>query len=155
MIRIGYGEDTHALVPDRPLRLAGLDIPSSRGPRAHSDGDALLHALADALLSALALGDIGELFPDTDPRWRDLESRTIVLRVLGELHQRGWRLAQLSAVVILDQPKLAPHRQAMVESLARLLALSEDRIGLTFKTSEGLAPDFVQTRVMVLIEPSS
>lgn len=154
-LRIGYGEDSHPLEAGRELWLGGLRIDSERGAVAHSDGDVLLHALSDALLSAFALGDIGSLFPDTDPRWRGLASRVILGAVLEQVRAQGYRAAQVSAVVMLDRPKLAPHRSAIQQNLARLLELPQDRVGITCKTSEKLAPDHVQCRVLVLLEPQS
>jgi 2-C-methyl-D-erythritol 2,4-cyclodiphosphate synthase len=151
-MRIGFGEDAHRLEPGRALWLGGVRIPSERGALAHSDGDVLLHALCDALLSACALGDIGVLFPDTDARWKDLESRVILEAVLERVARAGYRVGQLSAVVTLDRPKLGPHRAVIQAHLAGLLSLPEERVGLSFKTSEGLAPDHVQARCMVLLE---
>jgi len=152
-LRIGFGEDAHRLAEGRPLVLGGVPIPQApRGPLAHSDGDALLHAVTDALLSAWAQGDIGAHFPDTDPAHAGADSATLLraalivaLGVAGDLRPR-----QVSAVVTLDRPKLGPHRDAIAERLAALLDLPLDRVGITFKTSEGLAPDHVQARAVVL-----
>jgi 2-C-methyl-D-erythritol 2,4-cyclodiphosphate synthase len=152
-LRIGFGEDAHRLAPGRPLTLGGVAVPGAeRGAVAHSDGDALLHAVADALLSAWALGDIGQHFPDTDPAHAGLDSRAIVARARALIADRApnARLVQVSAVVTLDRPKLGPHRSAVTAALAGLLDLPVDRVGLTFKTSEGLAPDHAQARATVL-----
>ena len=151
--RIGFGEDAHRLAEGRPLRLGGVAIPGApRGPVAHSDGDALLHAVTDALLAAWALGDIGTHFPDTDPAHAGADSADLLRRALGVALDRagGRRPRQLSAVVTLDRPKLGAHRDAIAASLASLLDLPLDRVGITFKTSEGLAPDHVQARAVVL-----
>ncbi|KIQ55237.1 2-C-methyl-D-erythritol 2,4-cyclodiphosphate synthase [Meiothermus taiwanensis] len=150
---VGYGEDAHRLGEGRELWLGGVRIESDRGAIAHSDGDVLLHALSDALLSAFALGDIGSYFPDHDPKWKGLESRVILEVVLQKVRESGYRLSQLSAVVTLDRPKLGPHRTDIQQHLALLTGLPEKRVGLTFKTSEGLAPNHVQCRVVVYLEP--
>lgn len=152
-LRVGYGEDAHALEAGRRLVIGNVEIVGPRGSRAHSDGDVLLHALADALLAALALGDIGEYFPPSDPAFRDLDSAEILRKVLALLaeKQAGAKLLNLAAVLTLDAPKLGPHRERIRRRLAELLGLSAERIGLSFKTSEGLAPDHVQARVTVLL----
>jgi 2-C-methyl-D-erythritol 2,4-cyclodiphosphate synthase len=119
---------------------------------AHSDGDALLHAVTDALLAAWALGDIGAHFPDTDPAHAGADSVLLLRRALDVALDRagGRRPRQVSAVVTLDRPKLGPQRDAIAASLASLLDLPLDRVGIAFKTSEGLAPDHVQARAVVL-----
>lgn len=153
--RIGYGEDAHRLArPEdggRPLVLGGVQVPSERGAVAHSDGDAALHAVADALLSGLALGDIGQYFPDTAAEWRGMDSRVILERALGLVRERGYAPLNVALVVTLDRPKLGPLRAEIARSLAALLALPGGEVGVSFKTSEGLAPDHVQTRVTVLL----
>ena len=150
-LRIGFGEDAHALVADRRLVLGGVEVPSLRGAVAHSDGDALLHALADALLSSLALGDIGVYYPPSDPKFKDMDSREIVSRCLGTLHTREAELVNVALVVTLDTPKLGPYRADISKSVAALLKLPPERVGLGFKTSEGLAPNHVQARATVLV----
>jgi 2-C-methyl-D-erythritol 2,4-cyclodiphosphate synthase len=151
--RIGYGEDAHRLEVGRPLVLAGIVVPDSPlGAVAHSDGDAILHAVSDALLSSLALGDIGKLYPDTDPRWRGLDSGVILADVLGRVRGAGLGVVNVAVVVTLDRPKLGEFRDAMATNLARLLGLDPSRVGITFKTSEGLASAHVQTRATVLLE---
>jgi len=149
---IGYGEDSHQLAAGRRFVLGGVEVAAERGPLAHSDGDALLHAVTDALLSALALGDIGALFPDDATENRARPSVDFLNRALAEVRARGYAPDQLRAVVTLDQPKLGPYRQAIQENLARLLNLEPVRVGLTFKTSEGLAPDHVQVRAVLTLE---
>ena len=151
-MRIGYGEDAHRLAPGRPLILGGVRVPSPVGPIAHSDGDALLHALTDALLSAVAAGDIGALFPNDDPKNRDRPSREFVAAALARVHARGYRPMEVRGVVVLDAPKLGPHRPAIEAALAELLGLAAEGVGLTFKTSEGLAPHHVQARVFVRLD---
>ena len=151
--RIGYGEDAHRLGPGRKLVLAGLEVPDApMGAIAHSDGDAVLHAVSDALLSSLALGDIGKLYPDTDPRWQGLDSGVILSDCLERVRATGLGIVNLAVVVTLDKPKLGPLRDAMAANLARLLELEPERVGITFKTSEGLATEHVQTRATVLLQ---
>lgn len=155
MLRIGFGEDSHALEPGKPLVLGGIEVESDRGSVAHSDGDVLLHALADALLSAWALGDIGKLFPPGDPATKQLDSSLIVERVLGLLaaSTRGhWHIVNVAAVVTLDSPKLGAWREQIQERIEQLLELPHPAVGVTFKTSEGLAPDHIQARVTVLLQ---
>ena len=150
--RIGYGEDAHRLEAGRDLWLGGLKVPESpHGAVAHSDGDAVLHALADALLSGLALGDIGAYYPDTDPANRGLDSATILRRSLELVRERGYVPLNVALVVTLDRPKLGPLRSEITASVAALLALPESEVGVSFKTSEGLAPAHVQVRVTVLL----
>ena len=151
-LRIGHGQDAHRLVPGKRLVIGGVTVPSERGADAHSDGDVLLHALADALLSTRALGDIGKLFPPSDPAFAGLDSRAIVRSILAELerHAGSSAITNVAAVVTLDAPKLGPLRERIAASVADLLGLPADRVGVTFKTSEGLAPDHVQASVVVL-----
>jgi 2-C-methyl-D-erythritol 2,4-cyclodiphosphate synthase len=152
--RIGYGEDSHRLVSGRPLLVGGVAIDDSPvGSDAHSDGDVLLHALADAMLSAYALGDIGRYFPPDDPKFRDIAGQEIVRAVLARIRRVAGRLSvnNVAAVVTLDQPKLGPRREAIERRLASLLGLEPGRVGVTFKTSEGLAPGHIQARVTVLL----
>lgn len=152
--RIGYGEDAHRLVPGRPLVVGGVTIPDSPvGSDAHSDGDVVLHALADALLSAWALGDIGQYFPPGDPETAGINSSEIVTSVLARVRRlAGAVMVQnLSGVVVLDQPKLGDHRRQIERRLASLVGLEPGRVGVTFKTSEGLAPGHIQARVTILL----
>lgn len=150
--RIGFGEDAHRLEAGRDLILGGVTVPDApRGSVAHSDGDAVLHAVADALLSGLALGDIGQYFPDTDARWENLDSRVILSRVRGLIVEREYLPVNVAVVVTLDRPKLGPLREAIAENVARLLDLPASEVGVSFKTSEGLAPDHVQVRATVLL----
>ncbi|AFZ66595.1 2-C-methyl-D-erythritol 2,4-cyclodiphosphate synthase [Deinococcus peraridilitoris] len=151
--RIGYGEDAHRLEIGRPLILGGINVPQApRGAAAHSDGDALLHALADALLSGLALGDIGQYFPDTDPAFQGLDSALILQRALELVRARGYVPANVALVVTLDRPKLGELRGEIAGNVARLLHLAPGEVGVSFKTSEDLASDHVQARVTVLLQ---
>lgn len=152
--RIGFGEDAHTLAADRRLVVGGVTIPDAPlGSDAHSDGDALLHALSDALLAAFALGDIGQYFPPSNPNYKDLDSRVILQTVIERIEDAcgPLRIHNLAAVVTLDQPRLGPHRITIQRHLAELLRLPPSRVGLGFKTSEGLAPEHIQARVTVLV----
>lgn len=151
---IGLGEDAHRLEEGRRLVLGGVEVASRRGPVAHSDGDALLHAVADAVLSALGAGDIGELFPDTDPQWAGLAGSELLERVLERVrtHPLRARVRQVRAVITLDRPKLAPYREAMRQRIAELCGLELQSVNVAYKTSEGLAPDHVQARALVVLE---
>lgn len=150
--RVGYGEDAHCLQAGLRLMLGGVEIADApRGAVAHSDGDAALHTVADALLSGLALGDIGQYFPDTDPRWKQLDSADIVHRCLALARERGYRPANLAIVITLDQPKLGARRAEIARQIAALMQLDASEVGISFKTSEGLAPDHVQARATVLL----
>jgi 2-C-methyl-D-erythritol 2,4-cyclodiphosphate synthase len=117
MVRTGLGIDTHAFAPGRPLILGGVDIPHEEGLAGHSDADVLTHAVIDALLGAAALGDIGQHFPDTDPRFEGADSLGLLRTVVGQLGERGWEIGNVDATVVLERPKLAPHRDAIRSSL--------------------------------------
>lgn len=136
--RIGLGWDVHPLAPGKPFFLAGVEVAHEFGPVGHSDGDPLAHAVADALLGAAARGDIGQLFPDTDPAFKGLGGAELLRRVVEDLGAGGWRPHQVDAVLIMDQPRIAPHREAIRQSLAELLDLPLDRVFLKGKRTEGL-----------------
>ena len=153
-MRIGFGEDAHALGEGRDLFLANVLIEhSDRGALAHSDGDVVLHALCDALLSAYALPDIGHYFPPSDPQYKDMDSAEILRGVLEILfrHYPEASIVNISLVVTLDKPKLGSLRDDIRRNLAELLAIDVSQVGLSFKTSEGLALDHVQARATVLL----
>lgn len=135
-MRIGTGFDVHAFGPGSFVMLAGVRVPHSHGIVAHSDGDVVLHALCDALLGAAGLGDIGQHFRNDDPRWKGADSRLFVKAVLEMLTARKLRVVNADVTVIAEHPKLAPHREAMQESLARLLGTQDVNIKAT--TTEGL-----------------
>lgn len=136
--RVGIGYDVHRLEPGRPLILGGLSIEASHGPVGHSDGDALAHAICDALLGAGGLGDIGTHFPDTDPQWKGVSSLLFLERTAEMLAERGLRIAWIDAVVIVERPKLGPHFAAMREALAGALKIPAETINLKAKTNERL-----------------
>lgn len=138
MIRVGQGWDIHRLVSGRPLVLAGVTLPFELGLLGHSDGDVVLHAVADALLGALALGDIGQHFPDTDARFRGADSARLLAHVVELVGLRGGTIGNVDVTVMAERPKLAPHMPAMQARLAQVLGVDAVRVGLKAKTSEGL-----------------
>ncbi|MBZ5699006.1 MAG: 2-C-methyl-D-erythritol 2,4-cyclodiphosphate synthase [Acidobacteriia bacterium] len=138
MTRAGIGYDLHRLTENRKFILGGIEVPFHKGPVGYSDGDALAHAICDALLGAAGLGDIGAHFPDTDPKWRDVSSLRFLERVRELLAERRLRIAHIDAVVILEKPKLGPHFPAMREALAQSLGISASAINLKAKTNEGV-----------------
>ena len=139
-LRIGEGWDTHALVTGRPLVLGGVTIPHSHGLLGHSDADALLHAITDALFGAAALGDIGRHFPDTDPAFRGADSGRLLAECARRVRAAGWAIVNLDATVVAQAPKLAPHIPAMVERIAALLGLVAGQINVKAKTAEKMGP---------------
>lgn len=140
MIRLGLGQDLHRLVKGRRFLLAGIQMPATRGELGHSDGDALAHAVSDALLGAAALGDIGVLFPPSDPKWKDADSMSLLRSVFGMVKQTGWHLVNLDCVVCCEAPKIIPFRDAIRQSLAQALEVSIDQVFVKGKTGEGLGP---------------
>jgi 2-C-methyl-D-erythritol 2,4-cyclodiphosphate synthase len=138
MSRSGIGYDLHRLAVGRKLVLGGIEVPFEKGPVGHSDGDALAHAICDALLGAAGLGDIGTHFPDNDPKWKDARSLSFLEHVRGLLDQRSLRITHLDAIVITERPKLGPHFSAMREALAAALGIDSSRINLKAKTNEGV-----------------
>jgi 2-C-methyl-D-erythritol 2,4-cyclodiphosphate synthase len=131
-MRTGIGIDTHRFEEGRRLVLGGVEIPGERGLAGFSDADVLTHAIVDALLGAAGLGDIGELFPDTDEQWRDADSMALLRDVLGRVQAAGWAVAHVDTTVVLERPKLAPHRDAIRESLASVLG----SVNVKFTTGE-------------------
>ena len=138
MSRAGIGYDLHRLAAGRKLVLGGIEVPFEKGPVGHSDGDALAHAICDALLGAAGLGDIGAHFPDTDPKWKNAHSLRFLEHVRGLLAERHLRIVHLDAIVITERPKLGPHFPAMREALAQALGIEASRINLKAKTNEGV-----------------
>jgi len=138
VFRVGQGWDIHRLVSGRALVLGGVRIDSAVGEEGHSDGDALLHAVTDALLGALALGDIGTHFPPSDPRWKDADSRTFLTAAAAMARGRGWIASNLDVTVILEAPKLGPYREAVRASLASCLGIDVEAVSFKAKTNEGL-----------------
>ena len=138
MIRAGIGHDLHRLAEGRKLVLGGIEVPFHKGPVGHSDGDALAHAICDALLGAAGLGDIGTHFPDTDPKWKDVSSLRFLECVRELLADQRFRVSHVDAVVITEKPKLGPHFPAMREALAKSLGIPLSAINLKAKTNEGV-----------------
>jgi 2-C-methyl-D-erythritol 2,4-cyclodiphosphate synthase len=137
-LRVGTGFDIHRLVPGRPLVLGGVRIPHGSGLAGHSDGDALLHAVADALLGAAGLGDLGRFFPDSDPRYAGADSGMLLEQVAWHVHEAGWRPLNLDSTLIAERPRLSPYLSAMRENLARRLGLELEAVSVKAKTYEGL-----------------
>ena len=137
-LRIGQGFDVHAFGPGDHLYLGGVKIAHDHGVVAHSDGDVLLHALTDALLGALALGDIGQWFPPSDPRWADADSTQFVAAAMRAVAEHGYRVNNVDLTVLAEAPKLAPHNTAIRARIAQLLEVDESRVGLKATTTEGL-----------------
>ena len=140
ILRIGEGWDIHQLVAGRPLVLGGIHIAHSHGLLGHSDADALLHAITDALLGAAALGDIGRHFPDTDAAFKGADSGVLLAEAARRVRERGWAIVNIDSTVIAQAPKLAPHIPAMVARIAALLGLAEDQVNVKAKTAEQLGP---------------
>lgn len=137
-LRIGNGYDVHALAQGLPMWLGGVRIPSETGFVAHSDGDVAIHALCDALLGALALGDIGHLFPDTSDEWKGIDSKILLGKVVEILQERGFRVGNVDVTIALQRPKLAPHIVSMRETLAPILGVSVDAVSVKATTTERL-----------------
>ncbi|HEY8549406.1 MAG TPA: 2-C-methyl-D-erythritol 4-phosphate cytidylyltransferase [Vicinamibacterales bacterium] len=137
-IRVGTGYDLHRLVPGRPLVLGGVRIPFDRGLTGHSDADAVSHAVTDALLGAANLGDIGRLFPDTDPQWKDADSLRLLAAAYARVREAGWQVGNLDVVVIAERPKIGPHAEEMRRTLAGVLEIEPDAIAIKGKTNEGV-----------------
>jgi 2-C-methyl-D-erythritol 2,4-cyclodiphosphate synthase len=136
--RIGLGYDLHRTIPGRPLILANVVIPHDRGLDGHSDADVVLHALIDAISGAAGLPDVGELFPNTDPRFKNINSAELLAATLAEFAKTGYRIVNTDIVILAQKPKLSPHKPAMRKRLAELLQLPEDRINLKSKTGESV-----------------
>jgi 2-C-methyl-D-erythritol 2,4-cyclodiphosphate synthase len=139
-LRIGNGYDIHRLVSDRPLILGGIHIPHPLGLLGHSDADALTHAIMDAMLGALSLGDIGHYFPPTDPQWQGADSQKLLEQVNTLIQAQGWCIGNLDSVIVAERPKLKPHIPAMRDRLATTLAIAPDQIGIKATTNEKLGP---------------
>ncbi|MDR1100080.1 MAG: 2-C-methyl-D-erythritol 2,4-cyclodiphosphate synthase [Treponema sp.] len=158
MIRVGLGEDLHRLVRGRRFLLGGVEFPSRRGELGHSDGDALAHAVTDAILGAAGLGDMGAIFPPTDAAWKDADSMILLRAAFEMVKKSGWHLVNLDCVVSCEKPKLLPRRDLIRASLARALELDPAAVFVKGKTGEGLGPigkgRAVAARAVCLLEKS-
>ncbi len=158
-MRVGIGHDTHRLGEGRPLILGGLRIDHSRGLVGHSDADVVCHAVADALLGAAGLGDIGEHYPDTDPQWQGLDSTRLLAEVVDRIERSGWRTVNCDVIIHAQEPKLSPHKPAIRANLARLLRVGEGAVNIKAKTGEHVGPigrsEAIVCETVVLIEPCS
>lgn len=154
-LRIGEGWDVHALVAGRPLVLGGVTIPHDKGLLGHSDADALLHAITDALLGAAGLGDIGRHFPDTDERFRGADSAVLLAEAARRVREQGWQLVNLDSTVIAQAPRLAPHIEAMRTRIAQVLAIDAAQVNVKAKTAEKMGPvgegRSIEARAVVLL----
>jgi len=139
-LRVGEGWDSHALVPGRPLVLGGVTIPHTHGLAGHSDADALLHAITDALLGAAALGDIGRHFPDTDAAYAGADSLALLAEAVRRVRAAGFEIVNLDSTIVAQAPKMAPHIPAMRECIAAALAIALDRVNVKAKTAEKMGP---------------
>ncbi|HEY9825355.1 MAG TPA: 2-C-methyl-D-erythritol 2,4-cyclodiphosphate synthase [Stenomitos sp.] len=139
-LRIGNGYDIHRLVAGRPLILGGITIDHELGLLGHSDADVLTHAIMDAMLGALSLGDIGHYFPPTDERWKGADSLELLQQVNQLIQNRGWQVSNIDSVVVAERPKLKPHIQAMRDRLSQTLAVQPDQVGVKATTNEKLGP---------------
>ncbi|MBI4517388.1 MAG: 2-C-methyl-D-erythritol 2,4-cyclodiphosphate synthase [Deltaproteobacteria bacterium] len=137
-MRIGHGFDIHRLVSGRPLRLAGITVPYEAGLLGHSDGDVVLHAVCDALLGAIAAGDVGRLFPDSDPRFKGIDSTELLREVVRRVHGLGYVVRNLDVTVQAERPRLAEHIESMRTRLAELLVVDSSMVSVKAKTMEGL-----------------
>jgi 2-C-methyl-D-erythritol 2,4-cyclodiphosphate synthase len=154
-LRIGEGWDTHALVPGRRLVLGGVEIPFERGLLGHSDADALLHAITDALFGAAGLGDIGRHFPDTDERFRGADSLTLLKEAAARVRAQGWSVGNVDSTVVAQAPKLAPHIESMRTRIAQALEITPGQVNVKAKTAERLGPvgmgHSIEARAVVLL----
>ena len=156
-MRLGQGFDAHKLVEGRRLIIGGVTIPHPRGLDGHSDADVLLHAICDALIGAAALGDIGKHFPDSDPQYKGVDSRKLLRETAALLKKNGWRVANLDATIIAQEPRMAPHIAAMVANIAADIGVASRDVNVKAKTTEKLGftgrGEGIAAEAVVLIEP--
>jgi len=140
-MRIGYGWDSHKFKKGVPLKIGGVELPHGKGLAGHSDGDVLLHALTDALLGAVAAGDIGGYFPPSDPRWKGADSNIFIQEALKQVRRAGYTIANVDSTLILAEPKIGPHSRKIQAHVARLLGIGPEQVGIKAKTPEGMGTD--------------
>ena len=155
--RVGMGYDVHTLVEHRPLILGGITIPYHRGLAGHSDADCLAHAICDALLGAIAAGDIGRHFPDTDPQYKGVESLQLLKKVVEMVKTKGFKITNIDATLVAQAPQLAPYRTQMEEKIAATVGIEQGRVNLKATTTEGLGftgrGEGIAVYAVVLVEP--
>ena len=155
-MRIGLGCDTHRLIEDRRLVLGGVEIPYEKGLLGHSDADALIHAVIDALLGAAALGDIGTLFPDNDDKYKDISSLVLLSETARRIREAGYKIVNIDTVIIAQRPKMAPYKEKMAETMAEALSIEKSQINVKAKTNERMGftgrEEGIETRAIALIE---
>lgn len=152
-MRIGYGWDSHEFKKGVPLKIGGVELKHTHGLAGHSDGDVLLHALTDALLGAIAAGDIGSYFPPSDPQWKGADSAIFVVEALTKIRDQGWEVANVDSTLILDEPKIGPVANRIRQSIADLLEISPADVGVKAKTPEGMGTENAAiAHVVVLLE---
>src|SRR5229473_4211574 len=153
-MRIGFGWDSHEFREGVPLRIGGVELPHHKGLSGHSDGDVLLHAITDALLGAVAAGDIGGYFPPSDPKWKGADSVIFIQEALKQVKRAGYIVANIDSTLILDQPKIGPHAKAIQTRVAHLLGITPGQVGIKAKTPEGMGTDNAAiAHVAVLLMP--
>ena len=156
MLRIGLGHDTHRLIDGDALRLGGVSLPHSKRCLGHSDADVLLHAVTDALLGAVALGDIGERFPNTDPTNQNRDSSEFLRLAWQQIAEHGWEIVNLDCVVFAEQPKIGPYRDAIRRRIAEILGIDAAQVGIKAKTGESVGPigrqEAIAAECIVLLE---
>jgi 2-C-methyl-D-erythritol 2,4-cyclodiphosphate synthase len=152
-MRIGYGWDSHEFKVGIPLRIGGVELPHTHGLAGHSDGDVLLHALTDALLGAVAAGDIGSYFPPTDPKWKGADSVIFLEEALKQVRRAGYSVVNVDSTLVLAEPKIGPHAKKIQARVAELLGLKPGQVGIKAKTPEGMGTDNAAiAHVAVLLE---
>jgi len=149
--RVGIGWDSHEFKLGVPLRIGGVLLPHDRGLAGHSDGDVLLHALTDALLGAVAAGDIGSYFPPSDPKWKGADSAVFVHEAMKQIAGKGYKVGNVDCTLVLAAPKIGPHASAIQESVAKLLGIKPDHVGIKAKTPEGMGHENVAVAHVVVL----